>query len=175
MPFIKKLQLSNHRDQARRELSLCYDCDNTVTDRVRCPTCLQKRVKSNKTLRTKRTAQGMCRYCMTTHSLPDNRLCADCYFKKRAGCIRGTKIEWQEIRDKFHAQNGKCPLSGIALTLGLNAELDHIIPSSRGGGDNIENLQWVLTRVNRMKHQMIESEFFELIETLYHFKKACSS
>ena len=65
------------------------------------------------------------------------------------------------------AQDEKCALSGCCLTLGVNAELDHINPSSRGGESELDNVQWVLCVVNRMKYHMTETEFFTLVERLY--------
>ena len=53
------------------------------------------------------------------------------------------------------------------MTLGKNAELDHITPSSREGSDDPANTQWVLCVVNRMKDHMLESEFFGIVESLY--------
>jgi len=55
--------------------------------------------------------------------------------------------------------------------MGVDAELDHIIPSSRGGSDEPSNTQWVLCVVNRMKDHMLQPEFFGLVEKLYFTMK----
>jgi 5-methylcytosine-specific restriction endonuclease McrA len=74
---------------------------------------------------------------------------------------------WEQLKDKFDQQKGRCALSGFPMTLGVNAELDHIIPVAKGGSRDISNTQWVLRVVNRMKRDLPESEFFTLIEALY--------
>ena len=72
---------------------------------------------------------------------------------------------------KFEEQGGKCAISGIQMTMGKDAELDHIIPAFRGGQNALENIQWVLKVCNRMKDSMLEEEFFELIEKIYNSMK----
>ncbi len=100
-----------------------------------------------------------------------NQLCADCYFRKVSYAHFGTKNHWRQLKDLFESQNGRCALSGVSLTLGVDVELDHIKPSSREGTDSLDNVQWVLCVVNRMKDHMLESEFFGLVEKLYHTMK----
>lgn len=42
------------------------------------------------------------------------------------------------------------------------ARIDHKIPVSSGGGDEIENLQWVHQEINRMKGSLDNDEFIDL-------------
>jgi hypothetical protein len=67
----------------------------------------------------------------------------------------------------FVSQNATCALTGFPLTLGLNAEVDHIQPLNKGGERDISNTQWVLGVVNRMKEDMDEKKFFALVKALY--------
>lgn len=62
----------------------------------------------------------------------------------------------------WEKQGGRCAYTGELLIPGVNASLDHKIPSTRGGTNDLENLQWVTYQVNRMKTDMLEEEFFRL-------------
>lgn len=44
--------------------------------------------------------------------------------------------------------------------------LDHIIPLSKGGGNNLDNLQLICGRCNRAKWDSTEEEFLEWLKTL---------
>jgi 5-methylcytosine-specific restriction endonuclease McrA len=58
-------------------------------------------------------------------------------------------------------QDFKCALSGIPLTPGT-AQLDHIVPTRRGGEHVPENVQVLFEDVNRAKSAMLEAEFVDL-------------
>ena len=166
---VKKYQ-DEHRQQG-----LCVQCPApAVSGKVRCADCLKRRATIRKSGRHEAELLGMCYQCHTATSLSDHRMCEDCYFKHTAKHRMGTSKHWQEIKRKFYLQESKCALSGVPIVLGKNAELDHITPSARDGSDDITNVQWVLCVVNRMKDHMLESEFFGLVENLYHTMKECN-
>jgi CRISPR/Cas system Type II protein with McrA/HNH and RuvC-like nuclease domain len=77
------------------------------------------------------------------------------------------------LRDKFVAQDGHCPYSGEALTLGLNAELDHILPAARFPEHRFDpsNVQWVADWVNMMKQDATPEEF---LNRMRHILVHCS-
>ncbi len=56
-------------------------------------------------------------------------------------------------------QDYKCGYSGIPITPGINASLDHMIPSSRGGLNILSNLIWCDLNVNQMKRDLTTKEF----------------
>lgn len=68
-----------------------------------------------------------------------------------------------EISRLWKKQRGVCALSGRRLNRD-NAEIDHIIPKTRGGSCHIDNLRWVHRDVNRAKRNLLDSEFFALCQ-----------
>jgi hypothetical protein len=57
------------------------------------------------------------------------------------------------------SENGfKCELTGVRLTLETFA-IDHVVPLSKGGTNDFENLQIVHATVNKMKGTLSQDEF----------------
>lgn len=82
---------------------------------------------------------------------------------------RGNIIEYSitEITKKFASlwkeQKGLCVITGRKLNKS-NAWIDHIIPITRNGNDNIyNNIRWLTKEVNKMKSNFLDSEFKEII------------
>src|SRR5206468_3884446 len=75
-------------------------------------------------------------------------------------------ITLDNIWKLFIKQNGKCAMSGIKLILGktlsseYTASLDRIDSTK---GYHIENVQWVHKRLNFMKSDTPEKDFFEWV------------
>lgn len=68
-----------------------------------------------------------------------------------------------QLRALWDAQGGRCGLTGIPLAL-EEAELDHIIPASKGGSHTIDNLRWVHRVTNRAKWDRTDEEFFAWLD-----------
>ena len=62
-------------------------------------------------------------------------------------------------------QKYRCALSGVELTP-ETAVLDHVVPITEGGGDDIDNLQWVHEEVNRMKGTMDNDQFIKTVKRI---------
>ncbi len=65
------------------------------------------------------------------------------------------------LLDLIEKQQYKCALTGIELTPDI-AEIDHITPTSQGGTNDVDNLQWLHREVNRMKGSLDQARFVEL-------------
>lgn len=68
-------------------------------------------------------------------------------------------VEW--LRALWESQGGKCPLSGRALHI-KTAEMDHIIPRSRGGSHDLSSLRLLSPEANQAKGGMTDDEFIAL-------------
>jgi|688.fasta_scaffold270557_2 hypothetical protein len=66
-----------------------------------------------------------------------------------------------ELLKKVKSQRFRCALSGVKL-VPETAQLDHIVPLSNGGTNDIENLQWLDARVNKAKGTMSQAEFIKM-------------
>lgn len=67
--------------------------------------------------------------------------------------------------------NPKCSLTGepIDLTKGDTYELDHKVPRSRGGTNELSNLSLLSAKVNRAKNDMTNEEFVALCKKVVDF------
>lgn len=67
-------------------------------------------------------------------------------------------IEPHIKRQIWERQHEKCAYCGTRRQL-KHMTVDHIIPFSKGGTDDIENLQCTCKMCNRLKNDMLPSEF----------------
>lgn len=74
--------------------------------------------------------------------------------------IRGS-LSSDDLRLIFTSQDGKCGLTGRTLSFD-DMHLDHKVPRSRGGGNEMENLRWVCSEANQAKHGLTDEEFLLL-------------
>lgn len=71
------------------------------------------------------------------------------------------EVESADLKKLLEMQGYQCALSGVRLEP-KNAELDHKIPLSRGGTNELGNLQWLSRDVNRAKGAMDNDEFIAM-------------
>jgi 5-methylcytosine-specific restriction endonuclease McrA len=92
-----------------------------------------------------------------------------CGHSHRAADAAGTMTRGQRAKallEQWHEQGGRCAITGLLLTPGVNASVDHILPVARGGGNDIANLRFVHTAVNRLKLTMTDDELSLALMTL---------
>lgn len=73
-----------------------------------------------------------------------------------------------ELRELWEDQNGKCALTGRVLK--KDAEIDHILPISKGGDNSMSNSRWVCREANQAKHAMTDEDFFILVKLITESK-----
>ncbi len=83
------------------------------------------------------------------------------FFWGRAMKLRGEgRATYRDLAAIWKRQRGLCALTGQRLD--RTAEVDHILPKVRGGGDKAENLRWVCRPVNLAKRDLTDVEFHAL-------------
>ena len=68
----------------------------------------------------------------------------------------------------WRKQRGRCALTGKRLD--RTAELDHIIPVSKGGKNEPSNLQWLAPEINQCKNDLTDQEFIAICKAVLSHK-----
>ncbi len=108
--------------------------------------CLKSKCKqcSNKRLDTSK----YCMYHFVYSLIVTWKLSKDEIEKTIKGLIE--KLEYSEFT---------CHYSGLKITPGFSASIDHRIPKTKGGTNDLSNLVWSHTQVNKLKNNLSEKEF----------------
>lgn len=109
--------------------------------------------------------------------------CADSYTNKETPNAFWTKLKsnlrrsygefnatTEEIKNKLGEPN-ICHICGGLIESRKEAELDHVIPLSKGGETSLDNLKWAHKLCNRMKHDLRLDEMVEHIEKILKYQK----
>jgi HNH endonuclease len=172
----------------RTEKGLCTQCGlivekdlkNRATGKLRtmCRACLRKNADKLTRIRKSRSSKGLCERCGKNPPKENRKNCAPCttecssnnrrnrearFFDRRA---RSSALVYsvglaRQLAHLWKRQRGKCLLTGRRLDR-TNAEIDHILASSKGGSNDISNLRWVHHDVNQAKGALSDAEFLIL-------------
>lgn len=69
---------------------------------------------------------------------------------------------WEELELLIGKQNYKCALTGDNISFNDDIELDHIIPTTRNGKNELSNVRWVTRQSNRLKNNLTDDELREI-------------
>lgn len=130
-----------------------YNRSNSPKIHSWCKQCSSQ--KSRETRRSRKIL-GVCRQCGHDR-LKGSSVCLYHFvcsiFQKHDSLVL-------ELINKLKEQNYTCLYSNTLLLPGINASIDHIVPRSKGGSNDISNLVWVDSSVNRMKANLDLEQFF---------------
>ncbi|MHA2341934.1 MAG: HNH endonuclease domain-containing protein [Candidatus Hodarchaeales archaeon] len=148
--------IKKNRYERLKASGLCACCGKRSCKTVLCNNCrsvIKARVEKLK-------KQGFCIECGKQESLKNHNKCYKCYFVDITKRLGGRNKQLaSKLQNKFEQQNAKCFYSEKMLILGDNASVEHVLPRSRGGDNNIDNLVWVDKNINFMKHNLTHAEF----------------
>jgi 5-methylcytosine-specific restriction endonuclease McrA len=107
----------------------------------------------------------MCCQC-GKETVGNKNYCEKHYLQKISHTRLGTSKFWQELKLLIERQNYKCALTGDAISFEDNIELDHKLPTYRGGANDLSNVQWVTKEANWFKRALTENELLTLCEKI---------
>ena len=86
---------------------------------------------------------------------------ADKHNRRAAKLNNGGKHTGAEILELFDLQSGKCPYCKAKLhkTKRNSFHVDHVMPLSKGGSNNVSNIQLLCPRCNLSKHNKLPEEY----------------
>jgi CRISPR/Cas system Type II protein with McrA/HNH and RuvC-like nuclease domain len=176
---------ANKRRRSRlKQERRCVSCASKLPldeTRLNCELCRKKQAgyfarrnrteanKQERERRRRRVEAGGCSYC--TAKAVAGCLCLKHWFWNKASVSVNNEVSREQLERLWEKQGGRCFYTGQKLIPGRNASLDHKLPRSRGGSDDIRNLQWVLKAVNRAKTDLTHGEFVALCRAVV---KRCS-
>ncbi len=170
----KRQVLQRNMKQRRRDAGLCYKCGKgpPKQGRMTCAACLDQFADYAIVAKETRLAAGLCWMCGKEKHIDGTvaGICTGCYVKQTARAVCGSSRWAAALQVAFDGQGGICPYSGLKLTLGVDTEPDHRIPSSRGGSSDVSNIQWVHVMVNQMKYSYPEDDFLRMVEAIYRHR-----
>lgn len=177
----KDAELMKKKRQSRVDKGVCVECGEAVKDRGLCVKHLEMRANRIGWIEERRQARLEANLCFKCGepAVAHNRgckysWCETCYLKVVAKNNLGNVRLWKELKVLFESQS-VCPYTGRSLVLGVSTTLDHKTPVSKGGSNDISNLQWVYFDyyggfdVNRMKGAMTDQEYREAIAQQFSF------
>lgn len=149
----------------QKEKGLCIECSNPVNNSIRCDGCNKRRRERLKANYNKWKEEGMCCQC-GKETVGNKNYCEKHYLQKISHTRLGTSKFWQELKLLIEKQNYKCALTGDAISFEDNIELDHKLPTYRGGANDLSNVQWVTKEANWFKRALTENELLTLCEKI---------
>ena len=165
-----ELEYERNRRKRLKAQGLCQWCRCLLEGRdkaySRCSVCRARDVKTRYDRIRRRREQGFCICGKPITVRKKSGVCEDCWFKDMAKGRTGSPKNWLAVKQLLQKQNYQCAYTRKELIIGKSASLDHIMPTSKGGDNAIENLQWVDLQINFMKRSMSHREFISTIELI---------
>lgn len=146
---------------------ICKNCKKRPPREGRklCEYCTTNYVAKGNQKQSERIKNGLCFRCGKQPENP-SRACRACALKVIASDNLKDIKRASEIGELLDKQQSRCVYTGLSLILGRNASLDHIVPRCKGGTDDLSNLQWIETGINRLKRDLDDAEFREYLQNL---------
>lgn len=178
----------NVTQKRRLEQGLCVVCGvNKLKTKWHCEECAVKHKEKTACRRHVLKEKGLCTRC-GKNTLKTKHFCEECAcieirnqtqkYKSdinfwASGIARSQRgagkvgITKERVLSVWERQQGRCAILNVPLTFAENASLDHIVPTSNGGTDELENLRIIHKNINTAKHNLPDFEFAAMLRLLY--------
>ena len=125
--------------------------------------------QKEKTIQRNREVKAHCTYISKTQRFKQkkaNKTKARDFQRRNGSKLNDVMVKdftYKDVLEKF-GTNPVCYLTGepIDLNQPKNYSFDHFIPATRGGNNSLENLRICLSKINKMKSDLLYEEFIEL-------------
>ena len=151
--------------KSQKEKGLCIECSNPVNKSIRCSDCNERRSANKKKNYQEWKQNNKCRQCGKS-PIKNKNLCEKHYLMSVSFRGLGSAKHWKLLKELLLKQNNKCGLTGENISLDTEIELDHIIPTTKNGVNELSNLRWVTKDANRLKQNKTDSELKELCKKI---------
>lgn len=158
---------------ASRVPGTCAWCGIEIEEGIAGVFCSKHREKNRRNTRDriqKYRDDGLCEKCGKNErvTITKTSLCEECWLKNCALRFLGDRSKWIDLKSLYESQNGLCAYSGLPITLGVDASLDHILPVSRFPVDkpDISQFKWANTQVNYMKNIYTVDEWTSIMRKI---------
>ena len=148
----------------RKSMRLCARCGVSVLKGLNCEKCKEIFRHDKQCRDAMRLLAGACLQCGAP--VATSRYCERHWFERLSWAHFHTIKLAERLKDLLLQQNSRCLLTGRLLEIGKNASIDHKIPKSRGGPNDINNLQWVDLDVNYAKSDLSQEAFIQLAKEI---------
>jgi hypothetical protein len=154
-------KLLERASYSEEQCSNCGDVLSTFTHRT-CERCRQWRNHYHKQnsgkARLRKLSTQTCLECSSPAYAPAKR----CPKHIIGNSIRKYNIpleQWDLYWQKLQEQKFECYYTGILLVPEKNLSLDHLLPRSKGGSNEIDNCVWCDRNINAFKNDLTDEEF----------------
>ena len=158
---LNSIAVKKYRQSLTKEVKQARDKEQKIKQKIVLALLNKEKVENNQctfTINCKNPVVGITKKSLKHWSFNFNRTAARSGYSKK---------EFSKIFiNLYKNQNGKCAVTGIKLTPGLDVEVDHIIPLSRKGNNDVSNFRLVAKFVNRLKNNFTDDEFKEHIKNI---------
>lgn len=144
--------------RAKIEAGICKNCSSPVMEGFKvCEKHREHNRRSSHEREVRKGLQGICIKCKA-FKMKNSRFCEICWVKS---LVNKKQPLSNQLQEKLHTQNFKCFYTGVQITPGINASLDHVIPECQQGKDELDNLVWCDLRINDMKTAFTFEQFIK--------------
>lgn len=155
-------ELSDFCKVKKTKDGLNYHCRKCTSNYTKVRTVLGKSRVYQKIKNRQNKLNGKCYKCIQKRLTTSKY----CLYHFIYGIVKNWKLPKAEIEKTIQGlikklENSEycCHYSGLKITPGFSASIDHRIPQSKGGTHDLSNLVWCHMQINRLKLDLSEKEF----------------